>query len=77
MSIATRGGMRLHEADCHLEYARLHLACGEKEKARQSLAQAKEMIEDMSYHRRDREVAELEEIMNQDFGHGRTRTNTE
>jgi len=77
MSIATRGGMRLHEADCHLEYARLHLACGEKEKARQSLAQAKEMIEEMGYHRRDREVAELEEIMNQDFGHGRTRTNTE
>ncbi len=23
---ATRGGMRLHEADCHLEYARLYLA---------------------------------------------------
>ncbi len=77
LSIATRGGMRLYEADCHLEYARLHLACGEKEKARQSLAQAKEMIEEMGYHRRDGEVAELEEIMNQDSGHGRTRTNTE
>jgi tetratricopeptide (TPR) repeat protein len=77
LSIATRGGMRLHEADCHLEYARLHLACGEKEKAQQSLAQAKEMIQDMGYHRRDGEVAELEEIMNQDSGHGRTRTNTE
>jgi tetratricopeptide (TPR) repeat protein len=63
LSIATRGGMRLHEADCHLEYARLHLACGEKEKARQSLAKAKEMIEDIGYHRRDREVAELEEIL--------------
>jgi tetratricopeptide (TPR) repeat protein len=63
LSIATRGGMRLHEADCHLEYARLHLACGEKEKARQSLAQAKEMIEDMGYHRRDGEVAELEEML--------------
>jgi tetratricopeptide (TPR) repeat protein len=77
LSIATRGGMRLHEADCHLEYARLHLACGEKERARQSLAQAKDMIQDMGYHRRDGEVAELEEIMNQDSGHGRTRTNTE
>jgi len=77
LSIATRGGMRLHQADCHLEYARLHLACGEKEKARQSLAQAKDMIQDMGYHRRDGEVAELEEIMNQDSGHGRTRTNTE
>jgi len=77
LSIATRGGMRLHQADCHLEYARLHLACGEEEQARESLAQAKEMIHDMGYHRRDGEVAELEEIMNQDSGHGRTRTNTE
>jgi hypothetical protein len=42
---------------------RLHLACGEKEKARQSLAQAKDMIEDMGYHRRDGEVAELEEML--------------
>ena len=82
LSIATRGGMCLHQADCHLEYARLHLAYGElaygeKEKARQSLAQAKAMIQEMGYHRRDGEVAELEEIMNQDSGHGRTRTNTE
>jgi len=74
LSIATRGGMRLYQADCHLEYARLHLACREKEKARQSLAQAKEMIEEMGYHRQDGEVAELQEIMNQDSGHGRTRT---
>jgi tetratricopeptide (TPR) repeat protein len=63
LSIATRGGMRLHQADCHLEYARLHLACGDKEKARQSLAQAKAMIEDMGYHRRDGEVAELEGML--------------
>ena len=56
LSIAIRSGTRLHEADCHLEYARLHLACGEEEKARESLAKAKEM----SYHRRDAEVAELE-----------------
>jgi len=35
------------------------------------------MIQDMGYHRRDTEVAELEEIMNQDSGHGRTRINTE
>ena len=61
LSIATRGGMRLFEADCHLEYARLHLARGEKEKARESLAKAKGMIEELGYHRRDGEVAELEE----------------
>jgi hypothetical protein len=52
--------MRLYEADCHLEYTRLHLASGDQEKARESLAQAKAMIEDMGYHRRDREAAELE-----------------
>ncbi len=33
---------------------------GEKLKARESLASAKEMIERMGYHRRDGEVAELE-----------------
>jgi len=60
LSIAIRGGMRFYKADCHLEYARLHLACGEKEKARQSLAKAKGMIEEMGYHRRGGEVAELE-----------------
>jgi tetratricopeptide (TPR) repeat protein len=63
LSIATRGGMRLHEADCHLEYARLHLACGEEEKARQSLAKVKEMIQEMGYHRRNGEVAELEGVL--------------
>jgi tetratricopeptide (TPR) repeat protein len=60
LSIATRGGMRLHQADCHLEYARLYLACGEKEKARESLAKVKAMIEEMGYHRRDKEVKDLE-----------------
>jgi exonuclease VII small subunit len=61
LSIATRGGIRLHEADCHLEHARLHLARGEKEQARESLAKAKEMIEDMGYHRRDNDLKDLEE----------------
>ena len=59
-SIATRGGMRLFEADCHLAYARLYLACGEKDKARESLAKAKQIIEQTGYHRRDQEVDELE-----------------
>ena len=61
MEIIQRSGMRLYEADAHLEYARLHLAQGNKEEARQSLAIAREMIQDMGYHRRDREVKELEE----------------
>jgi tetratricopeptide (TPR) repeat protein len=59
-SIATRGGMRLHQADCHLAYARLYLAMGEKEKARESLATAQGMVVELGYHRRDAEVEELE-----------------
>jgi len=63
MTIATRGGMRLFEADAHLEYARLYLAQGETTPAREHLATAKTMIEEMGYHRRDPEVAELEEAL--------------
>jgi tetratricopeptide (TPR) repeat protein len=58
--IAERGGMRLHLADVHLESARLALAQGNKDEARQHLATAREMIREMGYHRRDPEVAELE-----------------
>jgi len=63
LTIATRGGMRLHEADCHLESARLQLAQGEKAQARESVSKAKRMVEEMGYHRRDGEVAELEELL--------------
>jgi tetratricopeptide (TPR) repeat protein len=59
-AIAERGGMRLFETDCHLEYARLYLAMGDENQAREHLAAAKAMIEDIGYHRRDGEVAELE-----------------
>jgi hypothetical protein len=62
-TIATRGGMGLHLADCHLEYARLALAGGvgtfdktPLQNAREHLAIAKKMIAEMGYHRRDREV---------------------
>ena len=61
LEMCQRGGIRLYEADAHLEYARLHLAQGKKDEARQSLAKAREMINEMGYHRRDREVKELEE----------------
>ena len=49
------------DADCHLEYARLYLAKGDKEKARKEWETAKKMIKEMGYHRRDKEVQELEE----------------
>ncbi len=61
MAIAERGGMGLHQADAHLEYARLYLAMGEEAEARGHLATATEMVGRMGYHRRDGEVAELEE----------------
>jgi tetratricopeptide (TPR) repeat protein len=60
-SIATRGGMGLFLADCHLEYARLYLAKDDKAKAREHWATAKESINKMGYHRRDKEVEETEE----------------
>jgi len=63
LTIATRGGMRLFEADCYLESTRLHLARGEKEKGRESVSKARGMVEEMGYHRRDGEVAELEGLL--------------
>ncbi len=61
MTIAERGEMELYMADCRLGYARLYLAMGDKEKAWEELAAAKEMITKMGYHRRDGEVKEMEE----------------
>jgi tetratricopeptide (TPR) repeat protein len=63
MTIAERGGMRVHQADCHLGYARLHLAMGDNDRAREHLAIAGEMIGQMGYHRRDREVRDLEDML--------------
>jgi tetratricopeptide (TPR) repeat protein len=63
VTIAERGEMGLHQADCHLEYARLYLAMRETDKAREHLAIAKKMIEQMGYHRRDHEVEELEAML--------------
>ena len=90
-SIATRGGMGLFLADCHLEYVRLYLSLraqakqsptceeiasshpstssgsllamtdeGLKDEARKHLEIAKDMINKMGYHRRDKEVEEIE-----------------
>lgn len=58
-TIAERGEMRLHLADCYLEFARLSLATGDRDSARRAWETAKAMIEEMGYHRRDGEVAEL------------------
>lgn len=60
MVIAERGSMGLHLADCHLKYARLHLAMGEKDKARENLLKAKNMIDKLGYHLRDKDVKDIE-----------------
>ncbi len=60
LTIATRGGMRLFEADAHLEYARLHLAEGDSADAREHFAKAKAIVADTGYRRRAKEVAELQ-----------------
>jgi tetratricopeptide (TPR) repeat protein len=68
MSLATRGGMGLYQADCHLEYARLYLAQGEKEGAREHWRTAREMIGRMGYHLRDEAVKEIGEQLGEDGG---------
>jgi tetratricopeptide (TPR) repeat protein len=64
--IATRGSLRLHEADCHLESARLALATGDRASARKAWEAAKAMVEEMGYHRRDEEVKEIERQLKAD-----------
>jgi hypothetical protein len=52
--------MRLHEADVYLESARLALSTGDESATRASLHKAKVLIDEIGYHRRDRDVAEIE-----------------
>ncbi|MDQ3009302.1 MAG: toll/interleukin-1 receptor domain-containing protein [Acidobacteriota bacterium] len=59
MRIAERSQMRLHLTDCHLERARLCLAQGDRDKASNHWATAKAMIEQIGYHRRDRDLEEI------------------
>lgn len=61
LSIVTRYGMGLHEADCHLAYARLNIDRGETEQARSNLAIAEEIIGRLGYHRRDNQFKELKQ----------------
>jgi len=61
MAIAKRGEMGLHQADCHLGYARLYLAMGKKEDARRCLDIAREMVDKIGYHRRDKDILEIGE----------------
>jgi tetratricopeptide (TPR) repeat protein len=60
---ALRGQMNLHVADAHLEQARLHLRRGASERARGTLAQARERANAMKYGRRAAEIAALERVL--------------
>lgn len=57
--ITTRGRMRLHETDAHLEWTRLHLQTGELEATREHLGKARALVKATGYSRRRREVAWL------------------
>jgi hypothetical protein len=59
LTIAQRCGLRLHEADAHLGLARLSLAEGAPDTARDHLAKARTIITATGYHRRDPDLAEL------------------
>jgi tetratricopeptide (TPR) repeat protein len=60
LTLATRCGFCLHEADAHLGHARLALAEGYPAPAREHLARARRIVDESGYHRRDGELAELE-----------------
>ena len=66
--IAQRGGMKLFLTDYHLESARLALTLGEETVfdlgAAAHVAHAEALITDTGYHRRDAEVAYLNEVIN-------------
>lgn len=58
-TIATRGSMRLHLADLHLEDARLALSLGDRTAAATHAAEARQLVAAMGYHRRDPELTAL------------------
>ena len=60
LTLATRCGFRLHEADAHLGHARLALAEGHPAPAREHLAKARCIIDATGYHRRDEELTTLD-----------------
>ncbi|MBN1932103.1 MAG: TIR domain-containing protein [Desulfobacterales bacterium] len=62
--IAEWGSMRLYLADYHLEASRLCLTERKHEDARQHFNTAKTMIDEMGYHRRDKDVEELAAALN-------------
>jgi len=61
--IAESGEMILYQVDCQLEYARLYLAEGAEKEAHKALEWAADKVQELGYHRRDREVASLKKFI--------------
>jgi hypothetical protein len=59
--IAQRGEMKLHLADYHLESSRVCMDEGRKEDVKGHYEEAKRLIKECGYHRRDKELKELAE----------------
>ena len=60
LRLSERMGAKLREADAHLGFSRLRLDMGDKPAAREHLAKARALIEICGYHRRDKDLAELD-----------------
>ncbi len=58
---AEYGKMRLFEADAHCEYAQLHLARGDKPKARESWSRATQIVKSLGYRRLNAPLSRMEE----------------
>ncbi len=71
LDIAEQGGMLLHLADCKLGFVRLYLAKAEggerrteyREKAKENLEEARKIVEETGYHRRDGELERVIETL--------------
>jgi hypothetical protein len=61
--ITRRGEMRLHQCDAHLEYVRLALAEGKRERAGEQVVEARRLVDETGYGRRRPEVEELEQAL--------------
>ncbi len=60
--IAEQGSMGIHLADYHLEAARLYFVEDQLTEAVESLEKAERIVEEMGYHRRDKEREKLTRI---------------
>jgi tetratricopeptide (TPR) repeat protein len=63
LEIATRAGLLLQKADCHVSFARVQIAAGETTLARRSLASASRLAKQTGYGKCDLEIARLQSVL--------------